>query len=670
MRVIGPWLRLLVAVIPAVAAAQSAAPAQRPIQPNDFYRIRTVRDPQLSPDGAWVAYDVSTPDSATDKNVTHIFMASWDGAQTLQLTASAESEGSPRFSPDGRWIAFLSGRQEGKGSQVWLLDRRGGEAQRVTTFPDGVSDLAWSPDSKRLVLVASLDTAAKKDTSEKETPKPIVITRHQFKRDVEGYLTSSDDHLLLLDIASKKIDTLTTGRVDDSDPRWSPDGSGIAFVRAAIPEPGTGDRSDIFVVDAKPGAAPRKLTTFIGVNGGPPAWSPDGKWIAYVQGDEPRYANYSVARIAVIASDGSAPARIIADRLDRPLSEPRFSADGRAVFAILEDDRMSVLARVEIGTGAVARLTDPRSAVDAYAMGADGRAAIRLGTPMRPGEIFAFEGGAGSHARALSHQNDSLFALLAIGPTEDFTSRSKDGTEVHGLLVHPAAAPAGKRLPLILYLHGGPNGQDEYSFDIRRQLFAAHGYAVLSVNYRGSSGRGAAYTRAIYGDWGNKETMDLMGAVDEVVRSGVADPARLGVGGWSYGGISTDYLIASTTRFKGAVSGAGSALQLTMFGVDEYITQYELEIGAPWKNEKGWIRISYPMFHADRITTPTLFMGGASDFNVPLVGGEQMYQALRILGVPTELVIYPGQYHGLTRPSFNVDRLQRWVSWYDRYVKP
>jgi dipeptidyl aminopeptidase/acylaminoacyl peptidase len=192
----------------------------------------------------------------------------------------------------------------------------------------------------------------------------------------------------------------------------------------------------------------------------------------------------------------------------------------------------------------------------------------------------------------------------------------------------------------------------------------------LAVNYRGSNGRGSAYQKAIFADWGNKEVVDLIGAVDEAVRSGVADPDRLGIGGWSYGGILTDYTIATTPRFKAAVSGAGSALQLAMYGTDQYITQYEMEIGHPWKNQDLWLKISYPFFHADRIKTPTLFMGGQSDFNVPIIGGEQMYQALRTLGVPTQLVVYPNQYHGLTLPSFRRDRLERYLGWYDRYLKP
>jgi dipeptidyl aminopeptidase/acylaminoacyl peptidase len=332
----------------------------------------------------------------------------------------------------------------------------------------------------------------------------------------------------------------------------------------------------------------------------------------------------------------------------------------------VSDDRGAYLVRIRVSDGATTRVLDGKREISGYSMLADGRLAMMMSVPTQAPEVFALDG---SNARQISHANDSLFAKLQFATVEDFTSKSKDGTEVHSLLFRPAGAAPGVRLPLLLYIHGGPNGQDGYRFDFDRQYFAANGYAVLAVNYRGSSGRGSAYQKAIYADWGNKEVLDLLGAVDEAVKQGIADPERLGIGGWSYGGILTDYTIATTPRFKAAVSGAGSALQLSMYGTDQYITQYELELGVPWKEQERWIKLSYPFFHADRIKTPTLFMGGQSDFNVPIIGGEQMYQALRTIGVETQLVIYPSQFHGLTIPSYRVDRLQRYLNWYDRHLK-
>jgi dipeptidyl aminopeptidase/acylaminoacyl peptidase len=249
-----------------------------------------------------------------------------------------------------------------------------------------------------------------------------------------------------------------------------------------------------------------------------------------------------------------------------------------------------------------------------------------------------------------------------------FQSTSKDGTKVSGVLYRPDSTST-KKMPFILFVHGGPVAQDDYSFDGTCQVLASAGYAVAAVNYRGSSGRGIEYTKAIAADWGNKEVIDLHGAVDELVKRGIADPDKLGVGGWSYGGITTDFLIASDTRFKAAASGAGSALQIANYGIDQYILQYDNELGQPWKNIDVYNKISYPFLHADRIKTPVLFMSGLKDFNVPTAGSEQMYQALKSLGVPAELILYPNQNHGISIPSYQVDRVERYIKWYDKYLK-
>jgi len=657
------------ALLPVLAFAQ-----KRPLSVDDIYNLREVRDPQRSPDGKWVAYVVSRAIKDTDKNDSDVWMASWDGAQDLQLTSSPESESTPRWSPDNKYLAFVSSRQGAKKGQVWLMNRAGGEASKLTDVKGGVSDFAWSPDSKRLVLVVSepdprdpQEDDDKKDPEKKKTPPPIVIDRYHFKEDVSGYLRGEHTHLYLFDIAAKKADVLTPGNFDDESPVWSPDGTQIAFVSKR----GTGDldrsdNTDVYVVDAKAGAQPRQITTSPAPDGdGRVSWSPDGKQIAYLTGDELKYSAYTQNKLAVIPAAGGQP-RILAESLDRPVRTPVFSADGASLTVLVVDDRSQYPARVTLSTGNVDRLIEGPRVISNLSPGSDGAFAVLASTDTDLPEVNAFENG---RLRRLTHQNDSWMSPLLLGTTEEFTSTSKDGTEVHGLIVKPPTYRDGQKYPTLLRIHGGPNGQDEHSFSFERELFAANGYVVVAVNYRGSNGRGSAYQKAIFADWGNKEVVDLLGAMDYVQKIGLADPDRLGIGGWSYGGILTDYTIATDGRFKAATSGAGSALQLTMYGVDEYITQYENEIGPPWKSQDLWIKISYPFFHADRIHTPTLFLGGDKDFNVPLVGGEQMYQALKSLGVDTELVIYPSQYHGITVPSYKVDRLQRYVAWYDKYLK-
>ncbi len=661
-------LLLALALLPASAFAQ-----KRPLRADDIYNLRDVRDPQRSPDGKWVAYVVARAIKDTDKNDSDVWMASWDGAQDIQLTSSPESESTPRWSPDNKYLAFLSSRQDAKKGQVWLMNRAGGEASKLTDVKGGVSDFAWSPDSTRLVLVVNEPDPRdpqdddKKDPEKKKTPPPIVIDRYHFKEDVSGYLRGERTHLYLFDVAAKKAELLTPGNFDDESPVWSPDGMRIAFVSKR----GTGDldrsnNTDVYVVDAKAGAQPLQVTTSPTPDGnGRVSWSPDGKQIAYLTGDELKYSAYAQNKLAVIPAAGGQP-RILVESLDRPVADPLWSADGTSLTVLVVDDRSEYPARVTIGTGNVDRLIQGPRVISNLSPGSDGAFAVLASTDTEIPEVSAFENG---RLRRLTHQNDSWMAQLLLGTTEEFTSTSKDGTEVHGLLVKPPTYRQGQKYPTLLRIHGGPNGQDEHSFSFERELFAANGYVVVAVNYRGSNGRGSAYQKAIFADWGNKEVVDLLGAMDHVQKIGLADPDRLGIGGWSYGGILTDYTIATDGRFKAATSGAGSALQLTMYGVDEYITQYENEIGPPWKSQDLWIKISYPFFHADRIHTPTLFLGGDKDFNVPLVGGEQMYQALKSLGVDTELVIYPNQFHGITVPSYKVDRLQRYLAWYDKYLK-
>jgi len=329
------------------------------------------------------------------------------------------------------------------------------------------------------------------------------------------------------------------------------------------------------------------------------------------------------------------------------------------------DDRAEYLARVSEAGGKIEPLTTGRRVVGSVSLGPKGAVALVSSTASAPNEVHVVEGSA---LRKVTSHNDAWLSEVAFSTIEDVTFNAKDGTVVNGLLTRPAAAPAGK-LPLVLWIHGGPNGQDDHSFDEIREILAANGYAVLQVNYRGGSGRGTKYQKAIYADWGNLEVVDLLAGVDWAVATGVADPSRLGIGGWSYGGILTNYTIATDTRFKAAASGAGSSLQTTMYGSDQYILQYDTEMGQPWKNPDAWVKVSYPFFKADRIKTPTLFMGGQNDFNVPIAGSEQMYQALKSLGVDTQLVIYPGQNHGISTPSYQRDRLERYIKWYDKYLK-
>ena len=645
------------------------APQKRAITLDDLARLQRVSPPVISPDGQWILYTVSQIDTKEDKGHSHLWMVKWDGSVHLQLTYDNDGASEPKFSPDGRYISFMSSRPgPAKGDQVWIMDRRGGEAEQLTAVTDQtIHGYSWSPDSKKLLLTLHPKHDPEPEEGKKpEAPKPIVIDRYHFKQDIQGYLRDNDfDSLYLYDIATKKAEKLTNNKdVNEEDAAWSPDGAWIAFVSNHDTDPDRSNNTDVFVVEPKAGSTPRKLTTWEGPDGGHLAWSPDSRSIAYTQGAKLALLEYSQPRPAVVTLDGkvSYPAA----KLDRGVRSPIFSTDGHLSY-LVADDRNVYPAEMELSGEGDKRLLEQQGSILAWDAAA-GHTAVLYTDDTEIPEIYAFENGS---LRKLTTHNDALQAELNLVPTEGIEFKSSDGADVHGLLTKPADFKNGSPVPMILFIHGGPNGQDEHSFDFLRQWLASKGYAELNVNYRGSSGRGQDYARAIADDWGDLEVKDLLAGVDKAVAMGVADPNRMCVTGWSYGGILTDYTTASTDRFKCAISGAGVAAPMSFYGVDQYILQYDNELGPPWKDLQTYIKMSYPFLQVDkRIHTPMMFMGGTSDMNVPLIGGEQMYEALKSLGRPAELVVYPNQFHGFTRPSYIKDRYERWLAWWDKYTKP
>jgi dipeptidyl aminopeptidase/acylaminoacyl peptidase len=669
-----------------VGAVSLQGQTKRAITLDDHSRIVNVGDPQRSPDGAWVAYTVTTIDAEKDRRNTDVWMVKWDGSDQLQLTSSPDGESSPRWSPDNKYLAFVASRgtdeEKKKGGQIWLLNRAGGEAQKVSDVKGGVGDIQWSPDSTRIAFTHDdedpRDEPEKMDGWKRKTAPPIVIDRYHFKEDRTGFLGNYYAHIGVFDVAAKTAKMITKGNTDDASPSWSPDGKQIAFIsKRGHADPDRTSNEDLWIVEAREGAEPRPLTKTEFGEGGRPAWSPDGSRVAVLMGDSDAMAQYSMNKLIVVPSNPPAQIgpttrpTVYMPQLDRAVSNIAWSADGQNISFLLQDDRTNHVATVpaENPNGAIQRKTSGRRVIQALNAGKDGNFAVLASEPNKFTEVYALEG---SNLRQLTKHNQKLLDELQLATTEDFQSKSKDGTDVHGLIVKPAGYKAGTKYPTILYIHGGPNGQDQHSFSFDREFLAANGYVVLAMNYRGSAGRGNAFQKAIHADWGNLESLDLIGAVDEAIKQGIADPARLGVGGWSYGGISTDNVIARDTRFKAAISGAGVALVMSLYGHDQYIHQYDNELGQPWKKENAdkWTKSSYAFFNVDKIKTPTLFMSGEKDFNVPTLGGEQMYQALKSLGVDTQLVIYPGQFHGLTMPSYERDRLQRYLNWFNKYLQP
>ncbi len=672
-------IRVFIILCSTLAAVCADAVPKRPLEVNDFDRLLAVGDPVCSRDGRWIAYTVEQPDLDADERKSSVWVVDFHGTRNMRLTAAAESADNPQFSPDGRDVSFLSARGSEAKAQIYLVDRRGGEGRVLTGVTGDIGGYAWSPDGTRLVISLSpgdgdSQNAAGVPARGAKTPKPIVVDRVHFKEDETGYVTARDRaQLYLFDLATKKLEPLTTDvRFDDTSPIWSPDGKTIAFFSNHDTDPDVSGTLQLYLIDARSGAVPHRLADFFQPNETSLLFTRDGKRIVYSTGFAAKINGYAQDRLTVIEAAGGKP-KVLADRLDRALSFPALAADDNAINAILEDDGSNIPATVQLDRTQVERRLGAKISVTRQCSGA-GHVAVLASTDSTAPEIYSLES---NGLRKLTSHNDALMDELSLGSVEDIFFPSRDGTTIHGMIVKPADFHTGRTYPTVLWIHGGPNLQDShglrfatYAPTLDRQWFAAHGYVVLAVNYRGSSGRGAAFSSAIAGDWGNKEVSDLLAGVDYVVNEKIADRERLGIGGWSYGGNLTDYVIALDGRFKAAISGAGSGNSLAMYGSDEYSLQYNAEMGPPWRRLDRWLRVSYPLLHANRIKTPTLFLGGEKDFNVPIVGSEQMYEALRTLGVPTQLVIYPGQFHELTRPSYIKDRLQRYLGWFDRYLAP
>lgn len=659
-----PWC---LAGIVAATVAAPACLAASPFTLEDYYLLADVSEPAFSPSGEHIAYVVSRNDRKKDEGSSDIWSVPWKGGKPSQLTRTPEaSESLPRYSADGKSLYFLSDAarrgedEEDATTQLWRMSAGGSGARRVTDIKGGISDYDLSPDGRRAVVVAEVGLTV---GNEDENPPPIETERFVFKRDGEGYLDDRTQQLFVVDLAKGTAKQLTFGQRDHWYPAWSPDGKSIAYNAKDRDDTERSANYEVFVQAVEAGE-PRKISTFAGADNDPDwsaraSWSADSRRLVWLEGGEDKWIYYASVQLAVadvVTGEVTRPARI-----DRWFYYPRFAPDG-SILALVEQDRDTWLARIDPASGKLDYLSSGKRFGYDFAVAPNGRVALLETDVDTPAELFALD----DHRQLTNH--NAWTAERAAGEVRDVSFASGDA-EIHGFVTLPAGFDASKRYPVLADIHGGPVYQHSHEFNIEARLYAAAGYAVLAVNPRGSSGRGFDFSRAIYADWGNLDAQDISAGITHTIEAGIADPQRIGVVGWSYGGILTDYMIASDKRIGAAISGAGVANVLATFGVDMYVREYLAELGTPWENFDTWRKLAYPFLQPERIMAPTLFQCASDDDNVPCVGAEQMYQALKVRGVPTKLIVYPGENHDLSVPSYLVHRMRSNIAWFDRWLK-
>lgn len=661
----------------------SLAGEKRKMTTDDCFRVKEISDIQISPGGEQIVFVMS--EVVSDKNKKDSFKRTYDIYALIladnvirRLTTHEKGSYYPRWSLDGRYLAFLSNRTEK--DQIWLLDMElGGEATQLTDWKSGIEAFVWSPGSKRIAFVSSDPPEdGEGGPSQSKKDDPYVITRTKFLFDGVGYFGNPREyqHIYVVDLSDpKNPNKVTDGPFDDTSIFWSPDEDEIGFVSNRTGDDDNNDNTDIWVVHATGGEL-RQITTNIGSDGSilwwdesNPCWSPDGKFIAYHSNPEPNNL-YKLNRLCVIPAGGG-KAKCLSEGLDRDVIDIVWSKDSRSIYGLVPDKARVHVYKFAIADDQFSRVVGGENRVSRLAISEDNSfLALTLENNDHPDEIFTVS----LDKKELIQKtwlNKPLLDDVLIGNVEKIQFQNPDLQTVEGFVLKPPDFDPEQKYPLIVEIHGGPQGTDGNYFVPEAQWYSANGYIVLWVNYRGSSDYGQAWQEAIAGDWYFKEYDDVMAAVDYMCQQDYIDPQRLGVTGVSYGGIMTTWIVGQTNRFAAAVAERFIVDNFSVFGVDDEAYYYEKDFGLPYEEDSfNQYRKTSPILYIKNCTTPILLMQCMEDHRCPLPQALQFYMGLKKLKkTDVELVLYPRESHGIIEIPHEKDRLKRIVAWFDKYLK-
>ncbi|HSE06427.1 MAG TPA: S9 family peptidase [Methylomirabilota bacterium] len=650
-------------------------PGPRAMVPQDLTRIRFASDPQISPDGRMVAFVVTTLSEEKDEYLSNIWVVSTDGGEPRRFTAGPRRDTVPRWSPDGARLAFVSEREPGKKGQLHVMPTGGGEPVRLTSLRHGVSAPEWSPDGTRLAFVARVGGAPEPGSEEekRKSKPPRVITTMKYRFNGEGFTYDRRPHVFVIAAEGGEPRQLTEGEYEHADPAWSPDGRWVAFTSIRHDDRDHDDATDLWLVAAE-GGTPRRLTATAGpaAHG---AFSPAGDTIAYLGRAASLAFGHNIRLFTVPVAGG--PSRCLTAGFDRSCSplgvRPVWSAAGDAITIAAEDEGTLGVYRVGAAGGPVTRIVAGERVVNGFSASRDGRTiAFAASDPISPAEIFVCDAGGGGERR-LTDLNRDWRREVALSHPERFQFE-RAGMTVEAWIMKPFGWEAGHRYPLLLNVHGGPHSQYGYPFLDEFQVQAGAGYAVLYANPRGSQGYGEAFTRAVVGDWGGGDVADVEAALDEALRRfDWIDRRRLGLLGGSYGGFVTSWIVGHSTRFKAACSERAVNSHVTMFGSSDIGHLFNVgELGGvlPWEDPARYLERS-PLTYARNITTPLLILHSEDDLRCPIGEAEQLFVALKTLRREVVFVRFPDENHELSRsgkPRHRLERFRIILDWFAKYL--